>query len=876
MKQRVKSFNDIYNESTKESIDELDRSTLASYVNKASDAKGHRNLSTQKLDKRYAGVASASKKLDKMSKENLDPMITYIAALGNSKASVFPTNEDIETLTSNYSLAEHAKHILENAQGLGGEVKIDVTSHAKRAFDQGAGKSTPLSIVEMKTLPGRVEIDSANNSVEVSYEKIYEGLQKAFDAGQQYASADNNVNAMNAYVAALADDKNRSNSLSEMVQGKTYTQKQLMDKINTGKWEATHDIKPGKHVEMRHQSGKRVMVHVKEEVEVVERVQKPYGVGMTDELSVIQQVLEKKLTPAEMKKREEIAQAMERENPGMDKSKKMAIATATAKRVAEETHMEDMHYCAKHVYSERFGEGFVVEGSHAEPDENGLIEWYDVDFGGTVRRVMTEKVKVMHAEYHMNHKKKKMSEEDDEDEMNEAKNYYHKLADRHMKDANSEGATEKQKDHAMKMNKRALAAAKLSDRDPVAAKKLYMGVSEGYANFTSNAPLRMKAAAASKMKGTHPQTDKEKDLAAAAEPKDKITHKDILVKRGVIAKEEAEQIDELKRDTLKSYMDKATTDFGHQNFGRRVAKGDDKAEFARKEKLRQTGIAKASARMNEEEAEQIDELSKETMKSYQDKVMARPSSMNTTKTINGMARSANKMKQKQNEEFELAESVSLDEETVVHGKYTISSHGAMSGIPEGQPSHVTGHISKLKSLGVPHEKGGKYGSTVRVSVKNNETGDTTHHHVYQRDFQSSHRPVVSVRDVGVARKNQAEHESALKDYLSGKKPTTKYSGKVSESNDHLEESMISYSDFQSKLAAHKKAGNKIVDDKYDDKKATYTVVDKEGVGKKITHTPAGMKQSHIGQVERADDEEDNTTEKRGRGRPAGSKSGARH
>ena len=45
---------------------------------------------------------------------------------------------------------------------------------------------------------------------------------------------------------------------------------------------------------------------------------------------------EKTLTPAEKKKREEIAMAMERENPGMDMGKKMAIATATAKRVAEE------------------------------------------------------------------------------------------------------------------------------------------------------------------------------------------------------------------------------------------------------------------------------------------------------------------------------------------------------------------------------------------------------------------------------------------------------------------------------------------------------------------------------------------------------------
>jgi len=50
---------------------------------------------------------------------------------------------------------------------------------------------------------------------------------------------------------------------------------------------------------------------------------------------------EKTLTPAEKKKREEIAKAMERENPGMPMGKKMAIATATAKRVVEENLDEE-------------------------------------------------------------------------------------------------------------------------------------------------------------------------------------------------------------------------------------------------------------------------------------------------------------------------------------------------------------------------------------------------------------------------------------------------------------------------------------------------------------------------------------------------------
>jgi hypothetical protein len=52
-------------------------------------------------------------------------------------------------------------------------------------------------------------------------------------------------------------------------------------------------------------------------------------------------VEEKTLTPAEKKKREEIAKAMERDNPGMDMKKKMAIATWQAKKVAEEVELEE-------------------------------------------------------------------------------------------------------------------------------------------------------------------------------------------------------------------------------------------------------------------------------------------------------------------------------------------------------------------------------------------------------------------------------------------------------------------------------------------------------------------------------------------------------
>jgi hypothetical protein len=77
--------------------------------------------------------------------------------------------------------------------------------------------------------------------------------------------------------------------------------------------------------------------------------------------------------------------------------------------VEEDEEVE--HLCAKHVYSDVFGEGVVMEGNHADPDEEGNIEWYTVKFDHGEETVFTEDIQVMVNEYHM-HKKKKMSEEE--------------------------------------------------------------------------------------------------------------------------------------------------------------------------------------------------------------------------------------------------------------------------------------------------------------------------------------------------------------------------------------------------------------------------------------------------------------------------------
>jgi hypothetical protein len=117
------------------------------------------------------------------------------------------------------------------------------------------------------------------------------------------------------------------------------------------------------------------------------------------------------------------------------------------------------------------------------------------------------------------------------------------------------------------------------------------------------------------------------------------------------------------------------------------------------------------------------------------------------------------------------EEVDLEEGTVGHGKYTITTGTKMSGMGEGGPSHVVAKRAKMSKLGVPHhDEPGEYGHTVRVTVKNNETGETTHHHVYQRDTdRGSKEALVSTRAVGTPRAKQKEHEKVLHNYLSGKK-----------------------------------------------------------------------------------------------------------
>lgn len=112
----------------------------------------------------------------------------------------------------------------------------------------------------------------------------------------------------------------------------------------------------------------------------------------------------------------------------------------------------------------------------------------------------------------------------------------------------------------------------------------------------------------------------------------------------------------------------------------------------------------------------------------------------------------------------------LSESVTMHGIYELTP-GKKLDAKERAPSHVIAHTRKMSKLGVPvHNKAG-YGETISVKVKNTRTGESTHHHVYQRDYSKSeeNKRLVTVRPVGGFKSVTETHNEVIKNYLAGKR-----------------------------------------------------------------------------------------------------------
>ena len=253
------------------------------------------------------------------------------------------------------------------------------------------------------------------------------------------------------------------------------------------------------------------------------------------------------------------------------KNRETGIKTAVNKLTKEEIEMieaklagvapgsmeGDAHMCATKVFHKEWNEGTPIKTMHADPDAEGLIEWYDVMFDHGIERVMTEDMEVLQAESHM-HSKKKMKEEVELDEGS------YKDNPRHMGTIGPITTDAERRERARKYREKKM--------------------KEGYVP-TSDEPTASNKKTADKVR--------------AMMAKEKM-------------KEEAEQVDELSVVGLDKYHSKA-----YQSM---FDKDSDKKTVAKRKKgmdmaYNKAGFGKAKVYASEE-AEQVDEVSKNLMLRY--------------------------------------------------------------------------------------------------------------------------------------------------------------------------------------------------------------------------------------------------------------------
>jgi hypothetical protein len=78
---------------------------------------------------------------------------------------------------------------------------------------------------------------------------------------------------------------------------------------------------------------------------------------------------------------------------------------------ATEKPVDRAHFCATHVEHATFGPGTCISEAHADPDAEGNIAWYTVQFADGTRKIDTADLKVTEGKSH-SHSKKPMKEEE--------------------------------------------------------------------------------------------------------------------------------------------------------------------------------------------------------------------------------------------------------------------------------------------------------------------------------------------------------------------------------------------------------------------------------------------------------------------------------
>lgn len=319
---------------------------------------------------------------------------------------------------------------------------------------------------------------------------------------------------------------------------------------------------------------------------------------------------EKKLTPAEMKKREEVAKAIERENPKMPMAKKMAIATATAKKVAEEVEELDElskstlgSYAKKAMKDapekDRMGKAFSdMAADDAKRGEREGASYYGKRAAQSYTKAANRRAGVEKAIDKLTKEEYEELEESAKVAAHLIKRYGENVRKSHVRSAaNDFGVGYVALSHAVRKK---LGVNRLEEEqiDEISA--------EMKGRYKKSAQRSLDQA-----------QDFKSELDHEGEPKNSRVRKDVnrIIKNrtmGMKRANEEVQIDEISTKLALDYTDKASDARGHRNLSTPKLDKRYKSMALAHEKIR----ARHAKVPTTEEVEQVDELSRKTLGSY--------------------------------------------------------------------------------------------------------------------------------------------------------------------------------------------------------------------------------------------------------------------
>jgi len=230
-------------ESNQEQIDELSKTTLASYAKKAAaDAKYHgfnagyaerddRGAGIKTDDKAHKRLSGVSKAIDKLSKDEDKPSTV------DRRGTKYWRNSDGELHR------DGDKPALETAQG---DKEWYKKGKLHRDGDKPAIEDSNGSKYWYKN--GKVHRDGDKPALE-----LRDGTKEWYKNGRRYTPGQANESV---------EEFERVDEAMNLKHNGTYSYSEVLRHINSGDYEAMHDVERGRQVELRHHSGKRITVNV--------------------------------------------------------------------------------------------------------------------------------------------------------------------------------------------------------------------------------------------------------------------------------------------------------------------------------------------------------------------------------------------------------------------------------------------------------------------------------------------------------------------------------------------------------------------------------------------------------------------------------------